>query len=328
MNDGECSHVQVSDDVTGVPATWLAEAAQRVARSSRHCAPSPSGRSTQRVARHRRRRHAVDLCRAASCRATPPRRERREELLVDELRQRLTPVVTDRCGLRPWHRRPAPAGAAAVVAAPPLELLEQARRPVATVDLEAVAEDRVRRRSGGKCARAAGSPTASRYRSSADAIVVIEDEPFRADGRRASPSCPVRLAMNTTSSRSCAGRRRPRRGLRRSSQQRRSRRIELGPGTGRRRSAGDPASPAPMSGSRHAGRVRGHSARARRAACPAASAMPTEGPPYGQPLPSVRSTRRPSARALIAANRSRSRNACDRNGTVCSPFAASSSATG
>ena len=43
---GEWSQVQVSEEVTGRPYRWLAEAAQRVAEKARHCEPSPSGRST------------------------------------------------------------------------------------------------------------------------------------------------------------------------------------------------------------------------------------------------------------------------------------------
>ena len=54
---------------------------------------------------------------------------------------------------------------------------------------------------------------------------------------------------------------------------------------------------------------------------PAACAMPTCGPPYGQPLPSVRSTRRPSSRAFAAAKRTSSRKASERNGCVTMPVA-------
>src|ERR1017187_7999291 len=47
-NTGECSQVQVSLEVTGLPYKWLADVAQRVVEKRRHCAPSPSGRSARR----------------------------------------------------------------------------------------------------------------------------------------------------------------------------------------------------------------------------------------------------------------------------------------
>jgi hypothetical protein len=43
---GECSHVHVSDEVTGRPYRWLAEDAQRVAEKRLHAEFSPSGKST------------------------------------------------------------------------------------------------------------------------------------------------------------------------------------------------------------------------------------------------------------------------------------------
>ena len=51
----------------------------------------------------------------------------------------------------------------------------------------------------------------------------------------------------------------------------------------------------------------------------AASLTATVGPPYGQPLPSVRSSLRPSARAWVAALPIRSRNWSERNGAFDEP---------
>src|SRR2546429_9250282 len=44
---GEWSHVQVSAEVTFLPKRWFADEAQRAGEKLRHCAPSPSGRSTK-----------------------------------------------------------------------------------------------------------------------------------------------------------------------------------------------------------------------------------------------------------------------------------------
>src|SRR5947208_16316187 len=44
---GEWSHVQVSAEVTFLPKRWFADEAQRSGEKLRHCAPSPSGRSTK-----------------------------------------------------------------------------------------------------------------------------------------------------------------------------------------------------------------------------------------------------------------------------------------
>ena len=46
---GECSQVQVSDVVTGLPSRCEADAAQRDAVSVRKCQPSPSTRSAWRA---------------------------------------------------------------------------------------------------------------------------------------------------------------------------------------------------------------------------------------------------------------------------------------
>src|ERR1700683_645183 len=52
-NAGECNHVQVSDEITGLPNRCPADEAQRRSENSRHIIncplPSPSGRSAYRL---------------------------------------------------------------------------------------------------------------------------------------------------------------------------------------------------------------------------------------------------------------------------------------
>ncbi len=105
----------------------------------------------------------------------------REEPLVEQVRQRASPVVADRGGGRPGVEHERGQQRPQVVPAARLERLEEVAGPVGLVHFEAVAEHGVgRRRVEGR-----QQAVADRRQIVVDgrAIVVIEDEPFGADRR-------------------------------------------------------------------------------------------------------------------------------------------------
>ena len=106
---------------------------------------------------------------------------RREEAVVHEFRERLSPVVADGRRRRPRIEDQGGEERPQVVAPARLERLEEVAGPVGLVDFEAVAEDRVRGRrvEGGEQAVADGAQVMIDRRT----IVVIEDEALGPDGR-------------------------------------------------------------------------------------------------------------------------------------------------
>src|SRR5207249_5017925 len=134
----------------------------------------------ERVRGYGGRRRAVPLEPEPSALRARPGRERRDEPLVEQLRERLTPVVPQRSRIG-WHIRDEHREVRReIVAAARAELLEEVRGPVRFVHFEAVAEDgvgRVRLERGDERLADEGEITIERR-----PVVMIEDESFGAEG--------------------------------------------------------------------------------------------------------------------------------------------------
>ena len=106
--------------------------------------PFAFGQVNVGVARKRSRRDSVNLKAQPHAIAPRPVVKRREEAFVEQLRQCPSPVVADVRCLRPHLRDERRQIRPQVVAAPSLELVEEIVSPVLVIDLQAVAENRVR----------------------------------------------------------------------------------------------------------------------------------------------------------------------------------------
>ena len=134
-----------------------------------------------RVGRERRGRDAVRLHPELGVVSAGPLLHRFDEALVEEIGERLAPVVADRPGVRARVRGQRGKVWFQVVAAARAELLEKIGGPVRLVHLEAVAEDR----EGRMGAERLQQPVADVLQIAVErvAVVVVQHEPLGADRR-------------------------------------------------------------------------------------------------------------------------------------------------
>ena len=263
-------------------------------------------------AREGRRRHTVVLDSEPDALLRRPLAHRHEEPLLEQLGQRPAVVAPDRVGalagaeLRHRQQR------LQIVSAARSEFVEERRRPVRVVHLEAVAEHRVDR------SRFGGAPAACRPpREDADRSRRGCSDPARSRRRPRPPaSPPARSGPRNRTARREGRRRREGESGRCRERSARERSTDRLPARSRVR-----RTPRPADRARTTPAARWSSRRLRSRAAPIAAAWPRAagvmyGPPNDQPLPSVRSMRRPSSRARRDVNAILSRNAADRYGSL------------
>ena len=127
-NAGECSHVQVSDEVTGFPKRCDADEAQRVADSDRHLEPFAIEHVRVTIAGQPCRRQTVVLDPESHALPRGPLVDRRKEALFEQLGERaavvaphlIGPIAAGELGDRQQRTQ--------VVSTSPLETLETDRR--------------------------------------------------------------------------------------------------------------------------------------------------------------------------------------------------------
>src|SRR5262249_48927589 len=105
----------------------------------------------------------------------------REKALIEQLSQRLSPIVANSGGLRPDVRRKGRQGRLQVITAEALKIVEKNRSPIGVISLEAVAENCIRRIGAERLEQAVSN--IFQIVSRCAAIEVIEHESFRAERR-------------------------------------------------------------------------------------------------------------------------------------------------
>ena len=138
------------------------------------------GQIDQPRTRRTRRRDAIRLHAEPRVVLVRPLHQRPQELGLEQLGEQLAPVVAHPAtpGVVAGHQQGQVV--AQVVAVEATERREQVGRPVASVDLETVAEDRVRLRRGER--RQHGRADGAQVAGERLTIVVVQDEAFAANG--------------------------------------------------------------------------------------------------------------------------------------------------